>query len=186
MNYLTQIDLNILNAVQSLHGSFLDRLMIIMSRLGSWAVPWIITAAVLLLWRGRRKHGAVILLAMALGLLLGSGILKHIVMRERPFAHELGLFTLSDLLIPAPADRYSFPSGHALTSFAAATSIFLWNKRCGAVAFIVAAAIAFSRVYLYVHFPIDVLAGVLIGIPCAFIARWIVDKIEHRMKTDKL
>lgn len=184
MNYLTELDLNILNAAQNLHGNFLDGLMIIMSRLGSFAVPWIIAAAVLLLMRGRRKHGVIILLSMALGLLLGSGILKHVFMRERPFAHALGLFTLSDLLIPAPADRYSFPSGHALTSFAAATSIFMWNKRWGAAALALAAAIAFSRVYLYVHFPIDVLAGVFIGIMCALVTNWLVNKILKKRGLD--
>ena len=73
------------------------------------------------------------------------------------------------LLVAAPKD-YSFPSGHSAASFAAAVSIFVMHKKEGAAALILACLIAFSRLYLFVHFPTDVLAGIAVGFICAFLA----------------
>lgn len=180
MEALTQLDFNILNSAQALRCAFMDWLMPLLSLFGSFAVPWFIYAAALLIKRGGRRHGFVILLAMALGLALGSGVLKNVIMRDRPFNDPRGLFDVTGLMIPPPSDRYSFPSGHAVTSFAAAAAIAMHNKKTGAAAFVLAAAIAFSRVYLYVHFPLDVVAGAVLGAACAFAARWIVDAICRR------
>ena len=68
-----------------------------------------------------------------------------------------------ELLIQAPTS-YSFPSGHTMSSFEGAVSIFLFSRRWGAAALVMAALIAFSRMYLFVHFPTDVLVGLLLGV----------------------
>ena len=181
MELISQLDFGLINALQASRSEFLDGLMIILTFLGSFALPWVIVSLRLLIKPGQRKYGFVILLGMALAMLIGSATLKHIVMRDRPFNDPLGLLTVNDLIIPVPADRYSFPSGHALSSFAAATGIFMWDKVGGLMAYILAAGIALSRVYLYVHFPSDILAGALLGILCAAAAKWIVDKVEKML-----
>ena len=85
------------------------------------------------------------------------------------------------LLIP-PLDDFSFPSGHTFASFAAATALFLYHRKAGAAAFILAVTIAFSRLYLYVHFPSDVLAGAILGIASGWTAykiiNWYAEKYQ--------
>ncbi len=179
---MTELEFSILNSIQGLRCEPLDALMIIASLLGSIALPWIISALVLLLRKGERRYGAVISLGMLLGLFFGSLIIKHIVMRERPFNNENGLLTAANLPIPVPSDRYSFPSAHSVTSFAAATGIYFRDRRFGFAAYVLATLIAFSRVYLYVHFPTDVLAGALLGIVCAFAARRIVNSFLKKQR----
>ena len=80
------------------------------------------------------------------------------------------------MLIAVPKD-YSFPSGHTMSSFAAAVSMFLANRKWGAAALAGAALIAVSRMYFYVHYPTDVLVGLVIGVVLAFIARKIIDSL---------
>ena len=105
-------------------------------------------------------------LALLLMLIIGNLTLKPLVARIRPyeFAHHVRL------IIDTPTD-FSFPSGHTFASFASAVSIFLFHKKEGFIALTLAALIAFSRLYLYVHFPTDILAGIILGIIVAFISR---------------
>ena len=79
---------------------------------------------------------------------------------------------------------YSFPSGHTQASFAAATALFTGNKKAGICAYVLAALIAFSRLYLYVHFPTDVLAGVVIGICCGLLSAYVFDCVKRNRGTE--
>ena len=103
-----------------------------------------------------------VLMSLALCAIITSGVIEPLVGRLRPFQ-------IKDI-VPyiAPPGGYSFPSGHTSSSFTAATAIFLCHRREGAIAYVLAALIAFSRLYFYVHFPTDVLTGALLGILCAF------------------
>ena len=102
------------------------------------------------------------LAALILDLILCNGILKNLFHRVRPY----DIRTSIELLVKRPLD-YSFPSGHTAVSFAAASAAWFMKKRKTGVAFgAVACLIAFSRLYLYVHYPTDVLAGAVIGILC--------------------
>ena len=89
------------------------------------------------------------------------------------------------MLIAMPND-YSFPSGHTMASFAAATILWHWNRKVGIAAYLLAGAIAFSRLYLFVHFPSDVLAGAgigcIIGIASVKGTDWILQKITKKRK----
>ena len=105
-------------------------------------------------------------------------LLKNIVSRIRPYDLKQDI----ELLIKRLSD-YSFPSGHTLASFEAATVLMIKDKRLGIPALILAILIAFSRIYLYVHYPSDVLAGILFGIAFAFLAVFIVDKIYIKRET---
>lgn len=75
-----------------------------------------------------------------------------------------------------PPGSYSFPSGHSSSSFAAATILFLRHKKSGCAAFAAAALIAFSRVFLFVHYPTDILAGTLLGVLCALFVHFVYRK----------
>lgn len=79
------------------------------------------------------------------------------------------------MLIERP-NSYSFPSGHSSSSFTAASIIFYFNKKLGALALALAGIIAFSRMYLFVHFPTDVFTGIVWGIIGAVIVIWIYKK----------
>lgn len=93
--------------------------------------------------------------------ILGEGILKHIVGRLRPSNEILN----SSGLISKPLS-YSFPSGHTASAFAAAGILAKYFKKYSALIFTLAVLIAFSRLYLYVHYPTDVLAGLFLGLIC--------------------
>lgn len=110
-------------------------------------------------------------------------MLKPLVARERPCWINESVH----LLVAMPKD-YSFPSGHTQASFASATAIFHVNKKAGVCAFILAVLIAFSRLYLYVHFPTDVLAGIGIGVICGLLAGVVYQEVLKRkikIKTEK-
>ena len=85
--------------------------------------------------------------------------------------------TAIQLLIASPTD-FSFPSGHTMSSFAAASVIFHANTNMGIMAFVFASLIAFSRLYLYVHYPTDVLAGIVLGILASYVVIWIFKVLD--------
>lgn len=144
---------------------FLDILMpAFFSSTAMAAALWLCVVGAFFCDRQTRRCALALFLALALTYVAGDVILKNLVMRDRPFV----LYGLSELLIAAP-HSYSFPSGHAGSSFAALTVIFAMNKKMRIPASVYAILIAFSRVYLFVHFPSDVLAGALLGIGCAYV-----------------
>jgi len=153
----------VLDFLQTIHTKFLDAIMVFITSLGDAGILWIFIALILLVTKKYRKYGMIIAASLLLGLLIGNILLKNLVGRERPFASREDI----ELLIHAPRD-FSFPSCHTLSSFAAAGSIYYMNKRWGLAALIIAALIGLSRLYLYVHFVTDVLAGMLIGLLIAY------------------
>lgn len=126
--------------------------------LGDKGLIWLLTAGIMLFFPSYRKWGITIICALAITALTGEIILKNLVERPRPFTQ----FSELELLISAP-DSFSFPSGHSASSFAAATVLFHCRKSFGIPAFILAGLIAFSRLFLFVHYPSDVLAGSCLG-----------------------
>ncbi len=102
-------------------------------------------------------------------------------MRPRPFVTHPDLIALLD-----PGDQWSFPSGHSLSSFAAASALCFYHRKSSIPAFLLAAAIAFSRLYACVHYPTDVLAGALIGIACGLLAGWLTDRLTDLVHTIRL
>ncbi|MFR4852436.1 MAG: phosphatase PAP2 family protein [Butyricicoccus sp.] len=81
---------------------------------------------------------------------------------------------------------WSFPSGHTLSSFAAASALYFFHHKTGFLAFLLAAAIAFSRLYASVHYPTDVLTGAVIGVLCGIIAAWLTDRVTDQCHTLRL
>ncbi len=157
---IEQIDFSVLNFIQEhLRCTFLDFLFPVITHLGDMGIIWILIALVLLLFKRHRKTGITMIIGLVLGFIIGNLFLKNVVGRLRPFEMEEGI----KLLIKAPKDP-SFPSGHTLSSVTSATILFLTYKKRAIIFLILAFLIAFSRLYLYVHFPSDVIFGAILGV----------------------
>lgn len=176
LDMLQTIDFNILNAVQGLRCGFLDFLMPKITVLGSAGAVWIVLTLFMLIRRDTRRLGWMLASVLIIGLIVGNGVLKNVIARQRP----CWLDTSVSLLIENPTD-YSFPSGHTLASFSCAFTLFLKNHKLKFWALALAALIAFSRLYLYVHFLSDVLGAIILSALIAFLV-YKVDKIIEKSK----
>lgn len=142
------------------------------SYLGNSGQIWILVGIIMLFFKKYRKCGFTVLLALFLCLIFGNGILKNLIARQRPCWIDESV----KLIIETPKD-FSFPSGHTFSSFAASLSIFMYHKKLGISAFILAVLIAFSRLYLFVHFPTDIIGGIILGITASYVSYCIIKKI---------
>ena len=117
--------------------------------------------------------------ALIADLIICNVIIKPIVARPRPYS-----INKTVQLLVTPLKDYSFPSGHTAASFASVSALyFAGKKKVAAGALILSIFIAFSRLYLYVHYPTDVLGGLIIGLLCGWIADMIIQKVmEKRSK----
>ena len=116
--------------------------------------------------------------ALILGEVFGNLILKNIFARPRPYVVNADANVIIKKL-----SSYSFPSGHARCATESAVAIFANNKKWGTVAIVLAVLTAFSRMYLYMHYPTDVLAGAVLGVIDGLLAVFIVKKIgEYNAK----
>ena len=179
LSLLTQWDTAILLALQSLHGTFADALLVAYTHLGDAGAIWIALSFVLLLFPKTRKAGFLSLLAMGLGLLCTNGIIKHAVARVRPYEVIAGIEPLV-----RSSDPNSFPSGHTSAAFSAGV---VWAmtlpRRWAKIAAIAAAALmGFSRLYVGVHYPTDVLAGAVLGSLYAVVILVLADAWKRRME----
>ena len=154
------IELSILDWFQTLHTPFLDKIMVFITRLGDVGIIWIVLSIVLLLIPKTRKSGVVMVAALVVDVLLCNIVLKNLVARTRPYDVNTGVH-----LLVAKLHDYSFPSGHTAASFASVTALYLaGEKKLWKFALVLACLIAISRLYLYVHYPTDVLGGILFGV----------------------
>ena len=153
------LDWTILHGIHdALTCPFLDFLMPKITALGNGGAIWLAAAGGMLRAKKYRKQGVLLLGGLAAGVLVGNVFLKNVIARPRPCWLES-----VPLLIANPAD-YSFPSGHTLSSIIGATILTRTDRRFGWAAISLAALIAFSRLYLYVHFPSDILGAVALGV----------------------
>ncbi len=164
-------ELKILDWIQTnMQSDIMDGLMVKITTLGNAGFIWICVALLLIAIPKYRKDGYRLALGLIIGLILGIWLMKNAIARLRPCT----INTMVNLLISRPSD-YSFPSGHTIASFVSVFFLFKARKWMGWAALFPAIMIAFSRMYLYVHFPSDILGGIVF----AYIIFWIVNKIEH-------
>ena len=176
---MLEFELGVLNFIQDkIACPLLDKIMPIITVFGDHGIFWMALTVVLLIFKKTRPLGLSMAFALALGYLCGNLVIKNVVARTRPYEYNSEV----NLLVSKLSD-YSFPSGHSLASFEGATCIFIRYKKWGIAALALAFAIALSRLYLYVHFPSDVLAGTVLGIIFAIIGTAIVNKIYKRKDT---
>ena len=161
-----QFELNNLKRLHDyLYSPFMDHLMVAVTSTGNLGLIWIFGALCLMMLDGPKKQiGYSMLIALLFCITIGNLIIKNVVKRSRPFFHKN-----YKLLIKQPWD-YSFPSGHTLSSFAAATVLFFLNKDVAILALIYASLIALSRLYLRVHFFTDVFFSMVLGIGLGVLA----------------
>jgi undecaprenyl-diphosphatase len=144
---------------------WLDPVFEALSWVGRSALIWLVVALVLaFLWRRPWIFGQVVLAGAAAD--LTSYLFKLAIPRARPST----VYARPEPLVHAPHD-HSFPSGHAATSFACATTLTFFAPRLAPAFFLLAAAIAWSRVYVGVHYPLDVLGGAALGVAIAIALR---------------
>ncbi len=150
----------------------LDNIFVFITHLGDAGILWIAASLICLVFKKTRKAGVISLIALLCSLIVNNFILKNIVARPRPYD------AVSELIcIIENQSDFSFPSGHSASSFAAGiTFLRFLPKMFGIPAFILAVLISFSRLYVGVHYPSDVIAGVISGVLLSFLAAWIYKK----------
>lgn len=172
MSLIQQFDASLLLSIQEhVRSGFLTSIMIFFSTIGSSGLIWITAAAVMLVFKKTRYGGIVLLLCLSLSWVINDGILKPLIHRARPYETLQGL----QVLIPLRHD-FSFPSGHTTTAFASAFAITRALGKRWSWVYAVAALIAFSRIYLGMHNPTDVLGGMVFGTLCAVAISALADR----------
>lgn len=177
MDWITGIDISILLFIQEhIRADWMDGIWKAITFLGDVGWFWIALGIALLIPKKTRKMGLMALLSLALGALITNVALKPLIARIRPFDLENAL----TVLVRRPRD-YSFPSGHTCASFACAFIYYrMAPKKYGVPAVILAALIGLSRLYVGVHYPTDVLGGLLIGAISSAIIYYAAGKIEQK------
>ena len=175
-------DLPILDWIQAnLKSDLLDTIMPIITVFGDGGVFWIACAVLLLIFPKTRKIGLGMGFALILGLIVCNITLKPLVGRIRPYEFQMKHFQTEILLLTDRMHDFSFPSGHTIASFEAATVLLKNSKKMGIPAMILAVLIAFSRLYLYVHYPTDVIFSIFAGILFAFIGDALAAKVAPKL-----
>ncbi len=176
MSAIINFDITVLNFIyDNLRCAFLDFIMPIITLFGESGIFFICIAVALLIFKKTRKTGAMLGLSLIIGLIVCNLTLKPIVARPRPYTlREV------EMLVDGLSD-FSFPSGHTVAAFEAASVLMMRNRKVGIPFLVLAILIAFSRLYLYVHFPTDVIVGAFIGAVSGFIAVKAVDALWDRI-----
>ena len=175
LEFIHTFDGTLLYFIQNnMRSDIMDLLMPYISYAGSGGFIWIVTALILICLKKYRTVGITVIVALLLCLLIGNTILKPLVARPRPY----DVYNMA-ILIPQLTD-YSFPSGHTTSSFAAATVIFCRYRLLGCLALILGSAIAFSRLYLFVHYPTDIVGGIVIGTAIGLTATFFAVRLSSK------
>lgn len=159
----------------------LDAVMPVITLLGDAGIFWIAIAVLFIFTRKYRKTGIGMMFALMMGLLVCNIWLKPTIARIRPYDFQMEYFLKEIPLLVGGMHDFSFPSGHTIASFEAAVVILLNSKKLGIPAMILACLIAFSRLYLYVHYPTDVVVSILLGTAFAFLGNFLAQKVMEKL-----
>lgn len=182
MEALLALDGNILLFIQEhLRADWLTPVMLVITRLGGLGKIWIAVSLLLLCFKKTRWAGAAGLLGLIFSLAVNNVLLKNLVARIRPYEVVEGL-----RLIAPRATDFSFPSGHTGSSFAAAVAICCMLKGSGMrwqyFLLVFAALMGYTRLYVGIHYPTDVLAGLVTGVLCGYLAYRVLAYVRGRME----
>lgn len=158
---MLELDLNIFYFINhTLKNSFFDVIMPVITNIKYWRIPLILAWLALMMFGGKKERevGILCIIAIAFTDIFTAKVIKQYVHRIRP------CFDYSDVHQLVGTGNFSFPSNHAANNFAVATLIFLYNKKISLIFLSLGLLIGFSRVYVGVHYPLDVLAGFFFGI----------------------
>ena len=175
-------DLPILEWIQAhMQSGFMDTIMPLITLLGEDGIFWIVWSVLLMLFPKTRKTGLGMAFAMAFGLLLCNVTLKPLIERPRPYDFQLAQFGKEITLLIEAQHDFSFPSGHTIACFEAATVLLKNSKKMGIPAIIIAVLVAFSRMYLYVHYPTDVLVSIVLGTLLGLLGNWLAGLLAPKL-----
>ena len=170
------MEIHILDMIQNLRTPIGDVVVPLITRLGDAGIIWISLMLFLVIIPQTRKTGVSMIAASVVDVLLCNVLIKNLVARTRPF----DVNTAVQLLVAKPRD-YSFPSGHTAASFASVTALYLaGEKKMWKAALVLAVLIALSRLYLYVHYPTDIIGGVVFGSLSGYLGYKIVEWIQKK------
>ena len=161
----TNFDCAVFQLVEKLWNPVLDAIMVFITHLGDDGIFWIALGLILCVFKKTRKLGVLVILGLGIASCINNLVLKQIFERPRPFNFDgwPGEFIYPNL-VERP-HSFSFPSGHTSSSLGAATPLLIKaNKKFGIPIFILALLVGFSRVYIHVHYPTDVIVGTIVGI----------------------
>lgn len=184
MEWLGELEYSILMFIQeNMRAEWLNGLMRAVTFLGNGGWFFILLGVGLLIYPRTRKYGGIVLAALLLDFLILNLGIKNLVHRTRPFDQYADLIPL----IARPRD-FSFPSGHSGAAFAAAGALCMLlpagKKRWGYAMLVLAVLIGYSRLYVGVHFPSDVLAGMAVGLFCGWLAVRGAERVCRRGKKE--
>ena len=157
---VTTWDASVITAIyENVHSAFLTMFFRIVTLLGEGGIFWIAVAVILLFFIKTRRSGICIGASLLIGVIVGNGIIKNVVARPRPYDAIAGIESVVSHL-----SDYSFPSGHSLCCFEAATALAMNRTKWAIPAYVGAVLVAVSRLFLFVHYPTDVICGALLGV----------------------
>lgn len=179
---ITNFDFSILYFIQeNWRTEWLDLICAFLSRAFELGVPWLVLGAVLFCFKKTRTAGAILVCAVVLTFFFNELAVKNAINRERPCTIDPTI----ELIVKKPTS-YSFPSGHTASCFAAAGTLLFTYKRLGIPLIIFSAFMGFSRMYLFVHFPTDVLAGAALGLLMAWVTVLVFRELKYDEKLSNL
>lgn len=174
---LWALDFNILFWIQNLiRNDVFDVIIPFYTSLGEDGIIWIALGLILLIPKKYRKTGIMVLAALLVMLVVNNIVLKNLIARPRP------CWTYPEMvqLVHNPSS-YSFPSGHTTSAFAVAFTVFSQHKKLGKVIIVMAAIMAFTRLYVFVHFPTDIYGGILVAAAITTFVCFMEKKISPRI-----
>lgn len=166
------------------HGSnFFNTFFKCVTMLGEAGIFWIVLGICLICFKKTRTSGIVMLLSILIGFCINDFVLKNLFARPRPFSENAQMAEFLESISLKKPSGFSMPSGHSYVAFNGAMILALFHKKRGAIAFVLSFLIAFSRIFLCVHYPTDVLVGSILGILTALATYVCFVKIKKKAKS---
>ncbi len=189
-DFFVNIDVAIYSFIDSFAGPVCNGIFSTITHLGDTpGIIWFVLGIILLIPKKTRKLGVLLFAGLAFSSLINNVILKDLIERPRPYNLDASVWEAAGYTYEWPglikqSSSFSFPSGHTSTSIGAAFALLLGCRKkylaIGIPAFILSLAIGFSRIYVKVHYPTDVIAGAIVGLVAAVAIYFIFDLLVFK------
>lgn len=180
MDFIVNFDWAVFKFFESLWNPVLDVIMTIITYLGNAGIFWLLLAVCLLIPKKTRKLGIYAFAGIAITWIFNDLILKEIIQRPRPFNFDGWPETFTYPNLVSKPSSWSFPSGHTASSFGTAIPLLMRMKKKYSIPLVVLAfLIGISRIYVHVHYPTDVIGGIVVGTVCGILSVIFIDKVVY-------